>query len=154
MLRDRGRKIEILSVEDSDADRGLLKAEFECCETPHNLRFVFDGEQALEYLFKRGEYIQALTPDLILLDLNLPLRNGAEVLREVKADLQLKRIPVIVLSTSCHPKDIASSYELGASGFICKPSELTWFRSVVRSIEAFWLTAVDLPNNPALHRVY
>jgi two-component system, chemotaxis family, response regulator Rcp1 len=149
----RGRKVEILSIEDSDADRGLLEAEFACCETPHRLNFVCDGEEAIRYLFKQGKYANSTTPDLVLLDLNLPLKNGTEVLREIKADVNLKRIPVIVLSTSSHPKDVSSAYELGASGFITKPSELAWFRAAIRSIEAFWMKAVDLPNNPA-HRPY
>jgi CheY-like chemotaxis protein len=140
------RKIEILSVEDNLADQHMLKEEFSLCETPHHLRLVSNGEEAMDYVLRRHPYSNAPTPDLILLDLNLPIKDGLEVLREIKSIGSLKDIPVIVMSTSSLGRDISVAYAEGASGYICKPADFSAFKEIIKSIESYWLKVVQLPR--------
>jgi CheY-like chemotaxis protein len=107
---------------------------------------VGDGEEAMEFLYQKGKHTDAPRPDLILLDLNLPRKDGRAVLEEVKTDENLKRIPVVILTTSSDEQDILRSYNLHANCYITKPIDLTQFLKVVQSIEDFWLTIVKLPN--------
>jgi CheY-like chemotaxis protein len=144
-----GKLVEILLVEDNPGDARLTREAFKEGKVLNHLNVVGDGVQALAYLSKEGEYTRAERPDLILLDLNLPKKDGREVLEEIKADPNLRRIPVVVLTTSEAEKDIVNSYELHANAYITKPVELDRFIDIVQSIENFWLTIVKLPPNGA-----
>jgi len=137
-----GEPIEILLVEDNAADVRLTKEALQEGKVRNNLTVARDGEEALEIL-RRPD---AVRPDLILLDLNLPRKDGREVLATLKADTTLKHIPVVVLTTSSAEVDILKSYQLHANCYITKPVDLEQFVSVVRSIDEFWLTVVKLPS--------
>ncbi|MFW5722403.1 MAG: response regulator, partial [Desulfohalobiaceae bacterium] len=114
----------------------------------HNtLHVVMDGEAAMDFLYKRGEFANAPTPDLVLLDLNLPKKDGREILEEIKQDAKLKLIPVVVLTTSTAEEDILRSYNLQANCYITKPVDFDQFVRVVRTIEDFWLSVVRLPSH-------
>ncbi len=139
--------IEILLVEDNPGDVRLTTEAFREAKVCNRLHVVTDGVEATEFLQKRGKYTVAPTPDLILLDLNLPKKDGREVLAELKADEKLKRIPVVVLTSSKAEQDIARSYELQASCYVTKPLDLDQFITVVRSIGDFWLAIVKLPRS-------
>ena len=139
------RPIEILLVEDSPEDADLTREALEDAKVANNLSVVADGAAALAYLRRQGEYAQATRPDLILLDLNLPKKDGREVLAEIKADEELKLIPVVVLTTSEAEQDIVRSYKLHANCYVTKPLDLDQFVTVVKSIEDFWLAIVKLP---------
>jgi CheY-like chemotaxis protein len=115
-------------------------------DIPKYLSVVTDGEEAIEFLTRNGKYNDAPRPDLILLDLNLPKMDGREVLEKIKADPDLKRIPVLVLSTSRSDRDVAGAYEHRANCYLAKPSELDEYLDVVRAIEAYWLSCVALPG--------
>ena len=141
-----GRAIEILLVEDNPGDVRLTIEGLNEAKVRNNLHVARDGVEALEFLRRQGEFADAVRPDLILLDLNLPRMDGREVLAEVKADPDLKTIPVVVLTTSSAEQDILQSYQLQANCYITKPVDLEQFIKVVRSIEDFWLTIVTLPN--------
>jgi two-component system, chemotaxis family, response regulator Rcp1 len=138
--------IEILLVEDSPADVDLTREALEDTKIHNNLSIVSDGVEALTFLRREGEYADAPHPDLILLDLNLPKKDGREVLAEIKADPRLRRIPVVVLTTSEADQDILRSYDLHANCYVTKPVDLDAFVEVVRSIEDFWLAIVRLPR--------
>ncbi|HOP09699.1 MAG TPA: response regulator [Candidatus Methanofastidiosa archaeon] len=138
--------IEILLVEDNPGDVRLTIEGFKESRINNNLNVVNDGEQALDYLFKRGDYAKAKRPDLILLDLNLPKIDGREVLKKIKEDATLKLIPVVILTTSQADKDINSSYENYANCYISKPVDFDQFVNVVKSIKDFWMTIVKLPK--------
>lgn len=138
--------VEILLVEDSAADVRLTIEALRDAKVRNNLHVASDGEEALAFLRREGPYSDAVRPDLILLDLNLPKKDGREVLEEVKADPQLRRIPVVVLTTSEAEQDILRSYDLHANCYVTKPVDLDQFITVVRSIEDFWLTIVKLPS--------
>jgi len=140
------RPIEILLVEDSPSDTALTIEALKGGKVVNRLNHVEDGVEALAYLRREGKYSNAGKPDLIMLDLNLPRKDGREVLEELKSDPVLKTIPVIVLTTSRSDKDILRSYELHANCYITKPVEFSNFLDVVRSIEQFWLTVVTLPQ--------
>ena len=142
-----GTPVEILLVEDNPGDAVLTREAFRDCKLLNALHHVDDGAQALAFLRREGPYGAAPRPDLILLDLNLPRMDGREVLAEIKGDEQLKRIPVIVLTTSSDEGDVRKAYHLHANCFITKPIALERFLEVVRSIEEFWLTIVRLPRN-------
>lgn len=135
----------ILLVEDNPADIRLTLEVFKEGEIRNTLNVVMDGEEALTYLRKKGKFTEAKTPDLVLLDLNLPKKNGKVVLSEIKLDKDLKCIPVIVLTTSSEERDISSAYSNHANCFISKPMELSNFVEVLRAIEKFWLSIVKLP---------
>ena len=139
--------VEILLVEDNPADARLTREVFEGGRLSTHLNVVSDGEQALAFLRREGIYESAPRPKLVLLDLNLPRKDGREVLEELKADKQLCRIPVIVLTTSAAQTDIMRAYELQANCFITKPLDLDEYFAVVRSIEDFWLATARLPSN-------
>lgn len=140
-----GRPVKILLVEDNPADIRLTKEALVEGKIRNELHVADNGEMALEYLRRKGSYAKASRPDLILLDLNLPRKNGQEVLAEIKEDLQLKRIPVVILTTSSAEKDVLSTYNLHANCYITKPVDLNQFMEVVKTIEDFWLTIVKLP---------
>ncbi len=141
------RPIEILLVEDSPSDVALTVEALKTGKIANNLNHVEDGVDAMNYLRRKGGYANAVRPDLVMLDLNLPRKDGREVLAELKADPELKVIPVIVLTTSRSDKDILRSYQLNANCYITKPVDFTHFIEVVQSIEQFWLTVVTLPKN-------
>ena len=142
---ETNRPIEILLVEDNPGDIRLTKESFKEGKLSNRLSVVTDGGQALAYLRREGPFANALRPDIILLDLNLPVKNGQQVLAEIKKDERLKNIPVIVLTTSKSDEDVLKAYGLHANCFITKPVNLNEFLLVVRAIEDFWLTVVRLP---------
>jgi CheY-like chemotaxis protein len=136
---------EILLVEDEPADARLTMEVLKSSKIDTRIRHVLDGEQALAYLRRQEPFENAIRPDLILLDLNLPKIDGREVLAEVKSDLDLRRIPVLILTTSRDEEDILDTYDLHANCFITKPIQLANFVEVARSVENFWLGVVQLP---------
>jgi len=138
--------IDILLVEDNPGDARLAKEALKDSKLQNNLFIVDDGEEAMKFLLREKPYTDASRPDLILLDLNLPKKDGREVLKEIKEDENLKRIPVVILTMSKSEEDILKSYNLHANCFITKPIDLDQFIKVVQSIEEFWLTIVKLPN--------
>lgn len=137
---------EILLVEDSPGDIRLTKEALKESRISNHLHIVNDGLEATNFLMKKGEFKNAPTPDLILLDLNLPKKNGFEVLKEIKENDDLKIIPVVVLTTSESEKDILHSYQLHVNCFVSKPVEFDAFFNVIRTIEDFWFTIVKLPK--------
>lgn len=139
------RAIEILLVEDSLGDIRLTQEALNDSKLKNNLHIVRDGVEALRYLRHENEYKQETRPDIILLDLNLPRKDGREVLAEIKQDEILKRIPVVVLTTSDDEKDILTSYNLHANCYITKPVDLDRFVEIVKTIEGFWFQIVTLP---------
>ncbi len=141
------RTIEILLVEDNPGDARLTLEAFKEGRVLNNLTVMKDGVEALAYLRRQGPYANAKQPDLILLDLNLPRKDGREVLSEIKADEHLMKIPVIVLTTSAAEEDIARAYSQHANCYITKPVDLDQFLRVAQSIETFWLSLVKLPSN-------
>jgi two-component system, chemotaxis family, response regulator Rcp1 len=141
------RAIEILLVEDNAGDARLTLEAFKEGKVINNFNVISDGAEALMYLRRQGPYANSVSPDLILLDLNLPKKDGREVLAEIKADERLKMIPVVVLTTSAAQDDVARAYRHHANCYITKPVDLNQFLRVVHSIEDFWLTFVRLPNN-------
>jgi CheY-like chemotaxis protein len=145
--RRQGRRVEVLLVEDNPGDVRLTQEALKDGRVMVNLTVAGDGVEAMEILKRRGIHESKARPDLILLDLNLPRKNGREVLEEIKADDDLKRIPVIVMTTSKAEQDIHKVYNLNANCYITKPVDLDEFLNVVRSIEDFWLTIVTLPRD-------
>ncbi len=139
------RPIDILLVEDSPADVRLTREALKEAKVLNTLHVVQDGVAALAFLRKQGQYAGSPSPDLILLDLNLPKKDGREVLAEIKQDENLRRIPVVVLTTSRAEEDVVRSYNLHANAYVTKPVDLTQFLEVIRTIEAFWLAVVTLP---------
>ncbi|MEQ9237626.1 response regulator [Coleofasciculus sp. E2-BRE-01] len=139
------KAIEILLVEDDPGDIDLIEEALEDAKLQINLNSVRDGVEALAYLRQEGKYTQTISPDLILLDLNLPRRDGREVLQDIKGDNYFKRIPVVVLTTSDAEDDILKSYNLGANCYVSKPLGMQDFIKIVESIENFWFTVVKLP---------
>ena len=138
--------IEVLLVEDDPGDVLLIEEAFEFNKVRNHLNVVSDGVEALEFLRKKGKYASTPRPDIILLDLNLPKKDGREVLQEIKNDDALKRIPVVILTTSKAEEDVLKTYNLHANCYVTKPVDLEKFIVVVKSIDAFWLTVVTLPN--------
>jgi two-component system, chemotaxis family, response regulator Rcp1 len=138
--------IKVLLVEDNPGDARLTMMAMHECKIKVTVDNVTDGEQALDYLNKEGSYTSATRPDIILLDLNLPKKNGFDVLKVIKEDEELRRIPVAVLTTSKAEEDILRSYNLYANCFISKPIDFEQFTKVVKSIEDFWFTIVKLPD--------
>ena len=138
--------IEILLVEDNPGDVRLTQEALREGKVKNNLHVARDGVEALEFLRRKGKYKDAVRPDLVLLDLNLPLKDGREVLGEIKEDPELRMLPVVVLTTSSAEADILKSYSLHANCYITKPVDLEQFVKVVKSIDDFWLTVVRLPS--------
>jgi|ERR1051326_8049314 CheY-like chemotaxis protein len=143
--QESSRPINILLVEDNPGDIRLTKEVLKEGKIRNDLNVVMDGEDAVFYLFKKGKFTDAVRPDIILLDLNLPKKDGREVLAEIKADEELKTIPVIVLTTSAAEQDVLNMYEHHANCYIMKPVDFEQFIKVIRSIENFWLNIVKLP---------
>lgn len=138
--------IEILLVEDSPSDANLTIKSFSQAKIANNLHWVKDGETAMDYLLQQNEYTNAFRPDLILLDLNLPGMDGREVLAEVKANSDLKRIPIVILTTSANEEDVLRTYNLNANCYVTKPFDVQQFIQVIQLISNFWLAAVRLPS--------
>lgn len=147
-MTEKGRPIEMLLVEDNEADIRLTQIALQQAKLENRLHVVRDGEQALAFLKREGEYADAVRPDLLLLDLNLPKVSGAEVLKEIRENPQLKTLPVVILTTSDADKDIYESYELHANCYITKPVDLRKFMGVVEMIEDFWARVANLPSGP------
>lgn len=139
------RPVDILLVEDNPGDADLAKEALESSKMYNSLAIVEDGQKAMDYLYKKEPYNKVATPDLILLDLNLPKKDGREVLAEIKSDPDLKRIPVVILTTSSSEEDVLKTYNLHANCYITKPIDLTQFMKVVKTIENFWMSIVVLP---------
>jgi CheY-like chemotaxis protein len=142
-----GRPVEVLLVEDSPGDVRLTREALKEGKVRNNLNVVCDGVEAMEYLLREGAYANATRPDIVLLDLNMPRKDGREVLAEMKADKNLRRIPVVILTTSEAEQDILRTYDLHANCYLTKPVDLDQFISIVKSVEDFWLTIVKLPRD-------
>lgn len=142
----RASPVEILLVEDNPGDVRLTKEALKEGKVYSNLHWAKDGVEALEFLRHQGRFADAPRPDIILLDLNLPKKDGREVLSEIKNDDDLKRIPVVILTTSKAEEDVLRSYQLHANCYVTKPVDLEKFIVVVQSIDMFWLTVATLPN--------
>jgi len=138
-------KFIVLLVEDNPGDVDLTREVLREGKLHLDLHVAMDGVEAMEFLRRRGAHAQAPRPDLILLDLNLPRKDGREVLAEIKADPELRRIPVVVLSSSDAERDIVRSYDLHANCYVTKPVDLGQFITIVKTIEEFWMTIVRLP---------
>jgi chemotaxis family two-component system response regulator Rcp1 len=145
--RTKGAPVEILLVEDNPADVRLTQEALKEGKVFNNLHWSKDGVEALEFLRRQGKHAGVPRPDIILLDLNLPKKDGREVLEEIKRDETLKRIPVVVLTTSKAEEDVLRTYNLHANCYVTKPVDLEKFMVVVKSIDIFWLTVVTLPPN-------
>jgi CheY-like chemotaxis protein len=145
-ITELGKPIEILLVEDNPGDVRLTKEALREAKVCNRIHTVYDGLEALAFLNRKGNYVNVPFPDLILLDLNLPKKDGREVLISIKAEEKFKRIPVVVLTTSKSEEDIVKSYELQASCYVTKPVDLDQFLEVVKAIGDFWLTIVKLPT--------
>lgn len=146
MLDLHNRSVEILLVEDNPDDIDLTIEAFKESSSQSRLHVVEDGVAAVAFLRRQGPYAAAPRPDVILLDLNLPKKSGHEVLKEIKADPELRQIPVVVLTTSAADTDVARSYELAANCYITKPVDLDAFLSVVRLVDRFWRDIATLPR--------
>jgi two-component system, chemotaxis family, response regulator Rcp1 len=138
--------IEVLFIEDNVGDVGLTQEAFRYANAPVRLHVVRDGVEAMAFLRRRGRHVGAPRPDIILLDLNLPVMDGHEFLALIKRDISLKMIPTVILTTSDADEDISKSYQLQASCFLKKPVQLQAFNEIVESINAFWLTNAKLPK--------
>ncbi len=149
--KDNGRLIEILLVEDNPADVRLTQEALKDGKLLNTLSVVGDGVEAIAFLRRQGQYTDAPRPDLILLDLNLPKKDGREVLAEIKTDEKLKSIPVVVLTVSKAEEDILKTYTLHANCYITKPVDLDQFITVTQSIEDFWFSVVKLPPKGEIH---
>jgi len=145
-IERNGNPVEILLVEDNPGDVRLTVEAFREGNIGNNLHVVPDGVEALTFLHQQGKYVDAPRPDMVLLDLNLPKKDGREVLAEIKDDPELKRIPVIVLTTSKAEEDILRTYDLHANCFVTKPVELDHFIDAIKTIEEFWFTIAKLPS--------
>jgi CheY-like chemotaxis protein len=144
---DRPDPIEVLLVEDDPGDVLLIREAFEDNKVFNRLHVVADGVEALEFMRQQGEHMEAPRPDLVLLDLNLPRKDGREVLAEVKGDHDLRTIPIVVLTTSQAEEDVLRSYDLHANAYVTKPVDFDRFIGVVRQIDQFFVTVVKLPKN-------
>ena len=140
--------VDILLVEDNDADIQLMVEILKEGQIPNDFHVVTDGEAAMAYVRKQPPYENAQTPGIIFLDLNLPKKNGHEVLEEIKSDPVLRRIPVVVMSSSEAEEDVAGAYDRQANCFITKPADLDDYMNVVHTVRAFWLATVKLPSEP------
>ena len=141
-----GQPIIILMADDDADDRMLAKEALEESRVLNDLRFVEDGEELMDYLYKRGKFSDAERPGLILLDLNMPKKDGREALREIKADPDLRRIPIVVMTTSKAEEDIYRSYDLGASSFITKPVTFERLLELMKALGQYWVEFVELPE--------
>ena len=140
-----GKVVDILLIEDNEGDVRLAREALKDSKVLNNLFVVEDGVEAMEFLRKQGKHADAPRPDLILLDLNLPKKSGREVLAEVKSDVSLRRIPVVVLTVSRDEADVLKAYDLHANCYVTKPLDFGQFATITKSIEDFWFTIVKLP---------
>jgi len=140
-----GRALEILLIEDNPGDVRLIQEALRTSKIPNHLRVAEDGLEASAILFRQGQYADTPLPDLIVLDLNLPRKDGRTLLAEIKADPVLKRIPVVILTTSQAEPDILQAYDMHANCYITKPMDYERFHGAIKAIESFWLGAVRLP---------
>lgn len=140
------RNLQILLVEDNEGDVRLIKEAFNESKIEKSFSVAKDGEDALNFLYKRGQYAGSVRPDIILLDINLPRKNGFEVLEQIKKDPDLRKIPVIMLSSSSSEDHIHKSYELNANCYVTKPVDFDEYTQVVRTIEDFWFDKAKLPS--------
>ena len=147
MAEDTDRPIAVLLVEDDPGDVLMTREAFEEYKMRNTLHVVSDGVEALAYLRREGDFANTVRPDLILLDLNLPRKDGREVLAEIKADPKLHTIPIVVLTTSRAEQDVLRSYELHANCYITKPVDMDRFVDIVKLLEEFWFTIVKLPSH-------
>lgn len=147
MSEEAFHHIVILLVEDNPGDVKLTELALQKGRILNTMYIAEDGEEAIEFLYHKGKWVDAPKPDLILLDLNLPRKNGLEVLKEIKSDNELKRIPVIILTTSKAEEDIVKSYDNHANCFITKPVDVNEFMEVIRTVHDFWITIVSLPKS-------
>ena len=139
--------IEILLVEDNPGDARLAREALKESKVHNNLHHVLDGVEAMRFLRREGAYAEMAVPDLILLDLNLPRKDGREVLAEIKDDAELRLVPVVVLTTSSAERDLVKSYDLHANAYVVKPIDLDRFIEIVQAIENFWFSIVKLPQD-------
>jgi CheY-like chemotaxis protein len=147
MESEVSRQVEFLLAEDNPGDVRLTQEALRESKIRNNLNVVTDGMEALAFLRKQGKYAEAPTPDVVLLDLNLPKKDGREVLAEIKSDPVLKRIPVVIITSSEAEQDILRTYDLHANCYVSKPVDLDQFIKVIQAIENFWLTIVKLPSD-------
>jgi chemotaxis family two-component system response regulator Rcp1 len=145
-MKYTNKEIEVLVIEDNEGDVRLIKEAFKDSRVVNKFSVVGDGEQALDYLNRRGKYELSSRPDLILLDLNLPKMNGFDVLTEVKSNPSIQKIPVIIFSSSTSENDVLRSYDLKANSYVSKPTDFNEFLNVVRTIDEFWFQTVKLPS--------
>lgn len=148
MLKER-KPITIVMADDDEEDRMLAHDAWKECRLNNNLRFVEDGVELMDYLYRRDKYASGNGepwPGLILLDLNMPRKNGFEALEEIKADPELKKIPIVVLTTSSEEEDICRSYDLGVSGFVTKPVSFDGLVDILKTLQKYWLEIVELPD--------
>lgn len=145
MSPPEGEPVEILLAEDNPGDVKLTRKALEQGNIINNLHVVDNGVKAMQFLRQEGEYADEVRPDLVLLDLNMPQKDGREVLEDIKADPELRRIPVVVMTSSAAEEDIVQSYDLHANAYLTKPVSYDGFLDIVRSIEDFWLTVVKMP---------
>lgn len=145
-MNDSIKVIDILLVDDSEGDVRLVREALKEGKMNNNLLVAKDGVEAMDFLLRQGKYTDAIRPDLIILDLNLPKKDGREVLADIKADENLKRIPVVILTTSNAEMDIVKTYNLHANCYIVKPLDFIQFINVVKTIETFWFSIVKLPD--------
>jgi CheY-like chemotaxis protein len=152
MLPDESRAVTILMAEDDADDRVLARDAMQESRSANHLRFVEDGQELMDYLTRSGTYARrdAPRPALILLDLNMPRKDGREALREIKSDPELRHIPVVVLTTSKTEEDVARAYDLGANSFITKPVTFDGLVEIVRTIDRYWFNIVELPGDRSL----
>jgi chemotaxis family two-component system response regulator Rcp1 len=148
MSTEKYRRMRILHVEDNIGDVRLIAEALRETGRDHEIAVAFDGVEALDYLYRRGRYVEAWRPDLILLDLNLPKKGGLEVLAEIKADEEFRQIPVVVLTSSSAPQDISQACALNVSRYVTKPAELGELFNVVGELEKYWANVANLPPRP------
>jgi len=146
MTETEPQPIVVLLVEDDPADEMMTREAFEENRVSNDLRVVRDGEEALDFLYRRGQHVDAPRPDLILLDLNLPKYDGREILSRIKNDEDLRAIPTVILTTSKAEEDIVRSYQLHANAYVTKPVDFVQFIDVVRQIDSFFVSIVKLPS--------
>lgn len=147
------RPVEILLVEDNEGDVFLTQEAFRISKIANTIHVAVDGEIAMEFLRKEGKYNNSPTPDLVLLDINLPKKDGTQVLKEIKEDNLLKYIPVVILTSSRSEQDVVKSYGLHANSYLIKPVDFTKFSEIVSAIENFWFTIVVLPDEKEIEKV-
>jgi chemotaxis family two-component system response regulator Rcp1 len=145
-MAQKTRPLELLLIEDNPGDIRLTQEAFKGSSLPIVLNVVTDGVMGINYLKKVHPYQDSLTPDLVLLDLNLPKRDGREVLQEIKSDKNLKKIPIVVLTTSTAEQDIQQAYSLHVNSYISKPVDFDKFHEIIQNIEEFWLKTAVLPT--------